>query len=127
VAVPALAGLSKTQITGALAKRHLAPAFATPQYSDTVPTGEPISWTGEGSKLLYGSTVTVEMSLGHAPVTVPNVANGKYDVPQAEATLKADGFTIAGVYGPTGGTIIYTDPAAGVTVAYGSPVDIYLH
>ena len=127
VAVPDLAGLSKSAVTAALDKRHLAVAFATPQYSDSVPTGEPISWTGAGAKLLYGSKVTVEMSLGHAPITMPNVANGSYDVPQAEALLKSDGFTIGGVYGPTGGTIYTTDPASGVTVAYGSPVDIYLH
>jgi serine/threonine-protein kinase len=127
VAVPDLAGLSKTEVTTALSKAHLASVFVAPQYSDSVPAGEPISWTGEGSTLLYGSAVTVEMSLGHAPVTVPNVANGRYDVPQAEATLRSEGFTIAGVYGPTGGTIVYTDPAAGLSEPFGSPVDIYIH
>lgn len=127
VTVPDLARLSRSEATAALAREHLAVAFAAPQYSDSVPTGEPISWTGEGSTLLYGSTVTVELSLGHAPVTVPNVANGEYDVPQAESALQADGFTIAGVYGPTGGTIVYTDPAEGITEPYGTPVTIYLH
>ena len=57
---------------------------------------------------------------------LPNVANGRYDVTQAEATLRADGFTIGGVYGP-GGTIVDTVPAAGVTVPYGSSIDIYVH
>jgi serine/threonine protein kinase/beta-lactam-binding protein with PASTA domain len=127
VAVPNLAGMSKAEVTSALSKAHLASVFATPQYSDSVPVGEPISWTGEGSTLLYGSTVTVEMSLGHAPVIVPNVANGRYDVPQAEATLRADGFTIAGVYGPTGGSIVYTDPASGLSEPFGSSVTIYVH
>ncbi len=124
VAVPDLAGMSKSAVTSALAKVHLAAAFATPQYSDSVPVGEPISWTGAGSKLLYGSTVTVEMSLGHAPITVPNVANGDYDAAQAESALEARGFTIGGVYGPSG-PVVSTFPKAGETVAYNTPVDIY--
>ncbi len=124
VAVPNLTGLSKTAVTAALVKVHFAVAFATAQYSDSVPSGEPISWTGAGSKLLYGSTVTVEMSLGHAPITVPNVANGDYDATQAESTLRAEGFTIGGVYGPSG-PVVSTFPKAGETVAYNTPVDIY--
>ncbi len=67
------------------------------------------------------------MSLGHAPITMPNVANGDYDVPQAQSVLRNDGFTIGTVYGPTGGTIYTTDPAPGATVPYGTPVTIYLH
>jgi serine/threonine-protein kinase len=126
ILVPNLAGLSQAQVTATLAKAHFAVVFATPQYSGSVPSGEPISWTGARSKLLYGSTVTVEMSLGHAPITVPNVANGEYDVPEAESALRSDGFTIAGVYG-TGATISSTYPSEGATVPYGTPVDIYVH
>jgi len=125
VAVPDLAGLSShAAVRAALAKAHFAVAFASPQYSDSVPSGEPISWTGARSKLLYGSTVTVEMSLGHAPITVPNVANGEYDAAQASTLLRSDGFTIGGVYGPSG-PVVSTFPKAGETVAYNTPVDIY--
>ena len=124
VALPDLAGLTKSAVSAALVRAHFVAAFATPQYSDSVPLGEPISWTGDGSKLLYGSTVTVVMSLGHAPITVPDVSNGSYDVAQAESTLRADGFTIRGVAGPSG-PVVYTFPGAGETVAYNTPVEIY--
>ncbi len=124
VAVPNLAGLSKNAVSAALSKAHFVAAFSTPQYSDSVPVGQPISWTGEGTKLFYGSKVTVEMSLGHAPITVPDVANGRYDVLQAEALLRSDGFTIGGAYGPAG-PVVSTFPKAGQTVPYNTPVNIY--
>lgn len=77
--VPNLTGMNKADATSALAAVHLAAAFGTPQYSDSVPDGEVLpGWTGEGKDLLYGSTVTVDLSLGHAPVTVPTFPLNTY-------------------------------------------------
>ena len=126
VKVPDLSGMSQTQAESTLTQAHFSAVIGQSEYSSTVPAGEPVAWTGEGSTLLYGSTVTIEMSLGHAPVVVPDVANGYFDVPQAEATLRADGFTIGGVYGPAG-PISSTFPVAGKTEPFGTAVDIYTH
>jgi serine/threonine protein kinase/beta-lactam-binding protein with PASTA domain len=125
--VPNLAGMNKAEATSALAAVHLTAAFGTPQYSDSVPDGEVLpGWTDEGKDLLYGSTVTVDLSLGHAPVLMPNLTDGNYDVVQAESALRTQGFTIAGVFGQSQtGTVVSTFPKPGVTVPYGTSVDIY--
>lgn len=128
VAVPNLTGMSQTQITNALNAAHFTAVFASPQYSSTVANGQPISWTGQGKTLLYGSSVTVTMSQGHAPVLVPSSGVAGATVSAAEAALEASGLTIQGVYGPTGdNTVVYTVPAAGDTVPYGTPVSIYVN
>ena len=125
--VPDLAGMSKSEVISALTAVHLVPAFGAAQYSSTVPAGEPLpGWTGEGAKLTYGSTVTVVMSLGHAPVMIPNVTTGNYDVAQAESALRALGFTVAGPYGQSQtGTVVSIFPDPGQTVPYGTTIDIY--
>ena len=121
--------VQERDVRPAIRRRHLVAAFATPQYSDSVPDRRgPIGLDRRGTKILYGSTVTVVMSLGHAPVTVPERREGRYDVPQAESALEADGFTIAGVYGPTGRDRHLHGPGRRARpLPYGSPVDIYLH
>jgi serine/threonine-protein kinase len=125
--VPNLAGMNQTDATTALAAVHLVAAFGSSQYSDSVPKGEVLpGWTGEGKSLLYGSTVTIDISAGRAPLPVPNVTNGNYDVAEAESALHAQGFVIAGVFGQTQtGTVVSTFPKPGVTVPYGTAVDIY--
>ena len=127
VPVPDLAGLSKTQATTTLEGDHFRVAYGASQYSSTIADGEVLpGWTGEGQSLTYGSTVTIAISLGHAPVQVPNVDSGRYDVAQAESALRTAGLTIQGVFGPTGANrVVDTDPAGGVTVPYGTPVSIY--
>jgi serine/threonine-protein kinase len=125
VAVPDIAGMSKDELTNALNVAHFTVAFGTAQYSSTVPTGEPLpGWTGEGKTLLYGSTVGVVLSLGHAPVAVPNVAGDS----QTEAVdmLESEGFTISAVYGPNDDPVTSTDPLEGTVEPYGYAVDVYL-
>jgi len=125
VAVPDIAGMSKDELTNSLNVAHFTVAFGTAQYSSTVPTGEPLpGWTGEGKTLLYGSTVGVVLSLGHAPVAVPNVAGDS----QTEAVdmLESEGFTISAVYGPNDDPVTSTDPLEGTVEPYGYAVDVYL-
>jgi serine/threonine-protein kinase len=127
VAVPNLTGMDQAQAKNALAGVHLVPAFGPSQYSDTVAAGIVLpGWTGEGKALLYGSSVTVDLSRGHAPVVMPDVTNGNYDVAQAESALRAQGFTIAGVFGQSQtGTVVSTFPKPGTTVPYGTAIDLY--
>lgn len=127
VAVPNLSGMDKAQATAALEAHKFVPALATSQYSSTVPDGEVLpGWTGEGKTLLYGSTVTLAISLGHAPVRVPNVSG--MSEAAAEAELEADGFAIAYAGGPPGATKAYdTSPAAGAVEPWGTSIDLYLH
>jgi beta-lactam-binding protein with PASTA domain len=57
---------------------------------------------------------------------MPNLTNGNYNVAAAERVLQEDGLKLGGVYGPSKtGVVVQTLPEPGVTVPYGSPVDIY--
>jgi serine/threonine protein kinase/beta-lactam-binding protein with PASTA domain len=125
VAVPNLAGKSKAEATAALTTAKFAVAVGTSQYSSTVPAGEVLAgWTGQGKTLLYGSTVTISISLGHAPVQIPNVIGDSQS--KAIAALQKAGLVFQAAYGPNNDPVFTTDPAVGKTVPYGTPVSIYL-
>ena len=125
VAVPNLAGMYKAEATTALSARHFRYAVGTSQYSSTIPPARSSpGWTGEGKTLLYGSTVTFAISLGHAPVKVPNVKGTARR--KAIATLEADGLTFSAAYGPNNVPVFTTDPVAGTVVPYKTGVAIYL-
>jgi beta-lactam-binding protein with PASTA domain len=74
--------------------------------------------------VLFGSTVTVSISLGPQPVAIPNVVG--QSVAAATAALQAAGLKPAGPYGPAGSTTVLSlDPPAGTTVLPGTTVNIY--
>jgi serine/threonine-protein kinase len=128
VAVPTVTGPTSTYATAAAA---LTAAGFVPQqnnqYSPTVPTGEVIGTSPDptAGPVPFGSTVSVEISLGPQPVIVPNVVGES--VTAATAALSALGLKVGGPYGPPGGTtVLSTDPAAGTSVQPASTtVNIY--
>jgi beta-lactam-binding protein with PASTA domain/tRNA A-37 threonylcarbamoyl transferase component Bud32 len=115
--------------TKALATIHLVgvcPATAE-QYSATVPAGGVLGSTPTGTAL-YGSTVTIITSKGHAPVTVPVVTGAGTTYAAAAAAITAAGLVPAQsqAYSSTvpSGQVVSTSPAAGGQVPFGSTVTV---
>ncbi|MGH9080971.1 MAG: PASTA domain-containing protein, partial [Acidimicrobiales bacterium] len=128
VAIPAVNGSGATYATAsaALTAAGFVPA-ENHGYHPTVPVGQVIGTTpgpGAGPQP-FGSTVTVTISLGPQPVTIPSSVIGE-SVPQATAALQALGLAVAGPYGPPGSTkVLSTDPAVGASVLPGTTVNLY--
>jgi serine/threonine-protein kinase len=83
-----------------------------------------------GTNALVGSTVTILVSSGPAPATVPPVSGLTYE--QATTQLEQAGFTnlnppiqTASATVPAG-SVIRTDPAGGKAVALSTPINIYV-
>jgi beta-lactam-binding protein with PASTA domain len=69
--------------------------------------------------------VTVIVSLGPQPVTIPASVVGE-SVDKATAALQALGLKVAGPYGPPGSNkVLSTDPAPGTSVLPGTTVNLY--
>jgi eukaryotic-like serine/threonine-protein kinase len=95
-------------------------------YSSTVPKGQVIGTTPDptAGPVPYGSQVTVQVSLGPKPVTIPPLTG--HSPSGAEAALAALGLHVGGPYGPPGSTtVVSTVPAAGTQVPVGSTVGVY--
>ena len=127
VTIPAVTGAGSTYATAsaALAATGLVPAQNN-EYSSSVPSGQVISTAPDpsGGPVPYGSTVTVNVSLGPQPVTIPDVI-GK-SVAKATEALAALGLQVGGPYGPSGSNkVLSTDPVAGTSVLPGSTVNLY--
>jgi eukaryotic-like serine/threonine-protein kinase len=127
VVVPVVTGSTSTYASAAavLTAAGFVPAQTT-GYSPTVPTGQVIgtSPAPTAGAQPFGSKVTVTISLGPQPVTVPNVTG--HSVGSATAALEALGLKVAGPYGPPGSTLVLsTDPAAGTSVQPGTTVNLY--
>jgi serine/threonine-protein kinase len=73
--VPDLAGLEVAAAKGELQQRNLKYKEGTGQYSDTVPEGAVISTNpAQGTELKRGDTVTVVVSKGKPPITIPDLS-----------------------------------------------------
>ncbi|HOC72027.1 MAG TPA: PASTA domain-containing protein, partial [Candidatus Hydrogenedentes bacterium] len=100
----------------------------TESYSATVPAGEVMSQTpAAGTEVLPGAAVDIEVSLGPAPVAVPNVVGLTQSA--AEAALAGAGLTLGAVtesYSATvpAGEVMSQTPVAGAEVALGTAVAI---
>jgi serine/threonine-protein kinase len=132
VTVPSLAGMTCAQAAVALTSAHFNSVCNTAgTYSDTVPTGVLVLWsinaTQNPTKAPYGSTITLVPSIGHAPVSVPNIPNS-YSFNQAQAALTAVG--LGATQNPQSnatvpaGQVISTSPASGAPAPYGSAVTV---
>ena len=127
VAVPPVTGSGATwaSASAALSAAGFVPVESK-LYSYSVATGAVIAAVPGPSAgpVPFGSTVTVQVSLGPEPVTVPSVL---YDSPtSAAAALALVGLHTGGPYGPPGSTtVISTVPAAGTVVAVGSTIEVY--
>jgi serine/threonine-protein kinase len=120
------AGSTYATASAAVTAAGFVPAQAK-QYSATVPAGQVIGTTPDPSAgpQPFGSTVTVNVSLGPQPVTIPTSLVGE-SVATATAALQALGLHVAGPYGPPGSTtVLSTDPAVGSSVLPGTTVNLY--
>jgi len=126
VAVPAVTGSDSTYASAAaaLTAAGFVPVEAK-TYSSTVPVDHVIGTTpATASVQPFGSSVSVQISRGPQPVTVPSLT-GK--APSSAATaLTALGLVAGGPYGPSGATtVVSTSPAGGTSVPVGSTVNVY--
>ena len=99
------------------------------QSSSTVTKGLVIdSNPAQGNNVAANTLVTLFVSKGAAPVTVPNV-EGKQEN-QAQSTLENDGFTVTVQNDPTStqpsGTVVNQSPVGGTSVPPGSKVTIFV-
>jgi eukaryotic-like serine/threonine-protein kinase len=123
-AVPAgLVGSTVDAARAALAAVQLG-AVVNEEFSDSVPAGYIIRADAEpGAQLPRDTPVNLIMSKGPEPITVPDV---RYITgAMAEQRLVADGFTIAGIEGPSTGMVLQTDPTPGEKLPKGSPIRIF--
>ncbi len=110
------AELGRVQLRAAISYRH----------HDEVAEGLVIDADqSAGTKLPRGSTVNLVVSLGPAPVAVPDV-RGTTSIAEAAARLEAQGLVAGEVRGPAKGLPVATDPAAGTEVRRGTVVDLVL-
>ncbi|HUW19033.1 MAG TPA: PASTA domain-containing protein, partial [Sedimentisphaerales bacterium] len=130
VTVPDVLNMTESQAEAALNAVGLNKGSVTTSYSDTVPVDLVISSNpSAGAYVAYGSSVDLVISLGHAPVTVPDVLNMTES--QAEAALNAVGLNKGAVTTSYSDTVpvdlvISSNPSAGTSVAYGSSVDLVI-
>lgn len=96
------------------------------QFNDDVAEGLVVSvGPGSGSEVPRGATVTLEISRGPEPISVPDVSDT--DSPgEAAALLRQAGLVPGEASGPSEGSPTGTSPSAGTDVAPGTTVDITL-
>lgn len=126
VEVPSLKADTAQKARAALVAAHLKVHFAAAQYSETVPSGQVISWTPESGLQPRGTVVTVTMSKGPHPRIIPDVGHGSYAA--AASALEALQLVPKEVF-ETSTTwakdlVIGTEPAAGQSVPRGKVVDV---
>lgn len=122
--VPAdLVGSSAEDARAALEAIQLT-ANVLEEYSETVPLGAIISASATPGELLErGSKVTLKMSKGPAPITVPDVIGMSGSA--AAAKLEDEGFTIQRIDGSPSGSVLQTDPTPGEKHPRGTSVRIF--
>jgi len=123
VPVPQVSG-SFAQAEAALVAAGFKVAEAK-EYSSSVAAGT-VTRTdpATGTPIQKGTTVTVYVSLGPPNVAIPSMV-GK-TVAAASSILTNLGLKVGAVYGPPGGHVFHTTPAAGTTVKIGSSVNLYV-
>jgi serine/threonine protein kinase len=127
-AVPLVNNETVSQAESQIRAQHLVPAVIN-QPSSSVAKGLVIrSSPAEGNVVAANTTVTLYVSTGAAPVTVPNV-EGKQEN-SAQSVLQNDGFQVVVMTDPTStqpsGTVVNQSPVGGTNVAPGSKVTIFV-
>ena len=122
--VPDLSGTSQADASSRLQQAGFA-VKVVQQNSETAPVGQVMSWSPQGVQA-KGTTVTLTVSSGPAPRTIPQLAGDTYD--QAAAALSQLGLSATQnqVYDNTypAGQVTSTSPAAGASAAKGSTVSV---
>jgi len=127
VEVPNVVGQAQAAALAAIADAGLT-SSVTLACSDTVPAGNVISQSPAGGSLVApGSTVSLVVSSGPCPVTVPDVVG--QDQASAEAAIAAAGLVVGEITEQCSdtvpaGSVISQNPAGGASVAPGSSVDL---
>jgi eukaryotic-like serine/threonine-protein kinase len=126
-AVPQVAGMSLDDATTAITDQSLAVGSQTQAYDDTTPVGFVVTANPPpGQKLKKGQQVALVVSKGPAPVPMPSLV-GK-PATQVKAALTKLGFAVTTTQDVSktvaAGSVISTDPKAGVPVPKGSTVTI---
>lgn len=130
VTVPDVTGASQAAAESAIAAAGLAVGNVTNAYSDTVAAGDVISQNpAGGSEVGEGSTVSLVVSNGPAPVviTVPSVEG--LSQASAESAIAASSLTVGTVSTANSSTVaagdvISQNPAGGSEVGEGTSVDL---
>jgi eukaryotic-like serine/threonine-protein kinase len=124
--VPDLSGLELVAAKSELQQRYLKYKAGTGQYSDTVPEGAVVSTTpAQGTEMKRGDTVTVVVSKGKPPITIPDL-NGK-EINAARAALQQLGLTAVERYKDSdqpANTVIGQSPKAGTGAANNAEVTL---
>ncbi|MFI9272467.1 Stk1 family PASTA domain-containing Ser/Thr kinase [Kitasatospora sp. NPDC052896] len=123
VAVPSVVGQPVAQAQSALTGAGFKAALGGQAYSDTVPSGSVTAQDVTGTAV-PGSTVTLTLSKGPQPVTVPNVTGmSESDATKALGAagfqVKSTGFNFLGL-----GSVSGQSPSAGQQAPKGSTVTI---
>jgi serine/threonine-protein kinase len=118
-----LSGGTKDAVTAQLKGMGLQVAYAE-EYSETTPIGLVVTTNpGPGAQLAKGDTVTVRISLGDKPITIP-VGLAGMSVADATKVLEGLGLKVGGVQGNPGQKVTAINPAIGTEVKPGSTVTI---
>jgi serine/threonine protein kinase/beta-lactam-binding protein with PASTA domain len=121
--VPSVNGMTQEAAVAAITAQQLK-VNITEDFNETVPAGQ-VAGTKPGSGASVGrdSTVSLVISKGPQLVAIPPVI-GK-SATAAESALIAAGLKVTNTYGPVGGTVFATNPAAGAKVKKGSGIALY--
>lgn len=128
VAVPDVVDLAQADAETAITGAGLVVGTVAQQYSDTVAAGTVISQSPVATTtVLLGSDVHLVVSLGPAPVPVPNVVGQTQSI--AELVIGLVGLAVGTVTQEASGTVaagvvISQNPAVGTSAALGSAVDL---
>ena len=124
--VPDLSGVEVSAAKAQLEQIKLKLKQSGSQYSDTVPAGVVITTNPKAdTPLKPGSTVTVVVSKGRAPITVQNLVG--QNINDVRTLLQQQGLTPVEEYKDSdqpAGVVIAQDPAAGAGVEKGAEIKL---
>ena len=130
VIVPYVLGETQADALEVFSNAGLIVSTTTQQCSNTIPAGSVISQNPEAfHQALVGDSVTLVVSNGGCPVTVPNVVGQTASATQTtliDAGLHIEGITNACSNTVAVDSVISQNPAAGQEAAYGSGVALVL-
>ena len=126
--VPNVVGQSQSAAESAITAANLVVGSVTTQNDPSVPAGDVISQNpAGGSSVAEGSAVDLVVSLGPAPVTVPNVVGLSQAAAESaivSANLVVGSVTTQNDPSVPAGDVISQNPAGGASAAVGSAVDL---
>lgn len=126
IRAPRLVGLSVTEAKDRL--RQLDLRWRVVETASSRPAGTVVSqWPGARAALSGGATVSLGVSSGPAPVSVPDVTG--LDEATAQQALEAEGFAVVVVDAPTsdpdaGGVVVDQSPGGGVGAEEGASITL---